>query len=303
MVVLFSESYKAYYYAPVVSFPFCVTFITLIFCVLTPFFLQFSSEKFWYPIDREYEHPIIRFKDEYIINLLDVTGEVTTISSFSKLNKQNDDQPFISSVNIIKNEINNDDVYDSLNLKCIVTKNPDAKYTGIKVILFFDYIITKIAKYHFQSFVIASGEHNLGITGFETRGELKLYQKVPFYVGDYTNETYKEDYFEQGHKSIDFDDLYKNFTNRDYYTYYDYIKKIKPFLDDSTISIDVKVEIPSYQEILYYQPHYMNLKFKWIQYFAIFIPTFIVCKIFIQFILKNRVFNVSMESDLPKEIN
>ena len=71
MVVLFSESYKAYYYAPVVSFPFCVTFITLIFCVLTPFFLQFSSEKFWYPIDRDYEHPIIRFKDEYIINLLD----------------------------------------------------------------------------------------------------------------------------------------------------------------------------------------------------------------------------------------
>ena len=105
----------------------------------------------------------------------------------------------------------------------------------------------------FWSFVIASGENNLGITGFETRGELKLYQKVPFYVGDYTNETYKEDYFEQGHKSIDFDDLYKNFTNRDYYTYYDYIKKIKPFLDDSTISIDVKVEIPSYQEILYYQ--------------------------------------------------
>ena len=47
----------------------------------------------------------------------------------------------------------------------------------------------------------------------------------------------------------------------------------------------------------------MNLKFKWIEYFAIFIPTFIVCKIFIQFILKNRVFNVSMESDLPKEIN
>jgi len=303
MVVLFSESYKAYYYAPVISLPFCVILITIIFCICTPFFLQFSNENFWYPIDKEYEHPIIRYKNEYLIYLLDENGIVTTISSFSKLNNPDESLPFISNVNIIKSEINNDDIYDSINLKCTVTKDRNMNYTGIKVLLFFDYIVLKMAKYHFHSFVIASGEHEKGITGFETRGELKLKQKIPFYVNDFFNETYKIDYFKQGHKAILFDDLYKNFTNRDYYTYYDYNKKIKPFLDDSTISIDVYVEIPSYQEILYYQPHYMNLKFKWIQYFAIFIPAFIVCKTFIQFILKNRVFNVCMESDLPKEIN
>ena len=67
MVCLYRETYNAYYYAPFCSIPFLISLVSYLVLILLPFFLQFSTtgENFWYTPTIFYEHPVIRFNDEY----------------------------------------------------------------------------------------------------------------------------------------------------------------------------------------------------------------------------------------------
>lgn len=317
MVCLYWETYNAYYYSSLFSISAFITIVSVIVLLLLPFFLQFSTinEKFWYTTSTYYEHPVIRFNDEYVVSinyLIDDTSYNLYFTPYSQLNQfytTNGDfnDIFINSIIIEKEEVNNDNVIDSLNLKMNLIKSSSVKITDIKIILFLDYILQSNVKYQFQTICLIDGFSSNGISQLVTNGRLKLRQKLPFKMTDFFNMTYSTNYFlTHGYFGSDFKSIYENFTfGRDYSTQYEYIyKNILPDSGSNTlVDINSIIEIPSYQEVIFGMPSYMNLKFKWITYLAAFIPTYIIIWYYLNFFFKNRIANVSVQGDLPKTIN
>ena len=62
----------------------------------------------------------------------------------------------------------------------------------------------------------------------------------------------------------------------------------------------INIMLPKYQEVIYAQPPYINLKFKWIQYLALLLPTLIIINYFIGFAFQNKIFDCSVLSNIPK---
>ena len=124
MVCVFSESYNRLYYAPLLSFPTCMTITSLIFLILLPFFTQFSNDNFWNPIDTYYEQPIVKNRDQYIIYGLNSEMKSFTISSISTMNKGDGT---ISNVGITPSDDNGDGIDDKITFRAVSTA--DAKFS------------------------------------------------------------------------------------------------------------------------------------------------------------------------------
>ena len=338
MVCLYRETYNAYYYAPFCSIPFLITLVSFLVLILLPFFLQFSTieENFWYTPTNFYEHPVIRYNDEYAISIIAKKNSISNTNnkkpyvffyetSYQKINdfyeesynkfiednNENEDNQkkliSINSISVTKEEVNNDDVIDSLNVKInLHLTDEDYIITDIKIMLFFDYILQTNAKYQFQTMCYLDAFSSNGISQFLSSGRLKLKQKIPFRMTEFYNMTYSTNYFHKwGILKSDFYTIYNNFTfGRDYSTKFEYIyKNIIPSNSDKDVYVNSIIEIPSYQQIIVGMPSYMNLKFKWIKYLAAFIPTYIIIWNYLNFFFKNRIANVSVQGDLPKTIN
>ena len=320
MVCLYRETYNAYYYAPFCSIPFLITLVSFLVLILLPFFLQFSTieENFWYTPTNFYEHPVIRYNDEYAISIIAQNTDDDAYvffyeTSYQKINEfyentyDPDDEISINSISVTKEEVNNDDVIDSLNVKINIHLAEDINnITDIKIMLFFDYILQTNAKYQFQTMCYLDAFSSNGISQFLSSGRLKLKQKIPFRMSEFYNMTYSTNYFHKwGILKSDFYTIYNNFTfGRDYSTKFEYTyKNIIPSNSDKDVYVNSIIEIPSYQQIIVGMPSYMNLKFKWIKYLAAFIPTYLIIWNYLNFFFKNRIANVSVQGDLPKTIN
>ena len=323
MVCLYRETYNAYYYASFCSIAFLITLVSYLVLILLPFFLQFSTtgENFWYTPTIFYEHPVIRYNDEYAISIIaqkiGKNNEREYVffyeTSYQKINEfyestyDPENQISINSISVTKEEVNNDDVIDSLNVKINIHLT-DEEYiiTDIKIMLFFDYILQTNAKYQFQTMCYLDAFSSNGISQFLSSGRLKLKQKIPFRMTEFYNMTYSTNYFHKwGILKSDFYTIYNNFTfGRDYSTKFEYTyKNIIPSNSDNDVYVNSIIEIPSYQQIIVGMPSYMNLKFKWIKYLAAFIPTYLIIWNYLNFFFKNRIANVSVQGDLPKTIN
>jgi hypothetical protein len=301
------------------SNPFLISLVSFLVLILLPFFLQFSTieENFWYTPTNFYEHPVIRYNDEYAISIIAQNTDDDTYvffyeTSYQKINEfyentYDQDKISINSISVTKEEVNNDDVIDSLNVKInIHLTDNNYMITDIKIMLFFDYILQTNAKYQFQTMCYLDAFSSNGISQFLSSGRLKLKQKIPFRMTEFYNMTYSTNYFHKwGILKSDFYTIYNNFTfGRDYSTKFEYTyKNIIPSNSDKDVYVNSIIEIPSYQQIIVGMPSYMNLKFKWIKYLAAFIPTYIIIWNYLNFFFKNRIGNVIIQGDLPKTIN
>ncbi|MCQ2817048.1 MAG: hypothetical protein MJ252_07265 [archaeon] len=84
------------------------------------------------------------------------------------------------------------------------------------------------------------------------------------------------------------------------YPFYDYEKIVMPHRSDDFLVIEVTIKVPSFQEITFETPSFSGLKFAWMKYFAIFIPFFVIFRLFLYVMLKNDVVYSRKSNDLPR---
>ena len=294
MVSVFSESYKRYYYAPWLSFPTCVTITCFIIGILLPFFAQFSNDNFWNPIDTFYEHPVIQNKNEFIIYGLTSSESFFSLSNFDRMTS---DSSLLISSNFQLIDDDNDNIVDKITFTATI--NEESSPQNIKILLFFDYFLQEKTKIQFQSMCYVDISPNGG-TDIKTKGTLMLKQKEPLKLKPFIDFDEGKDFFTSGKVLVpSFDEIYEEFTTKKKMTTkYDYISNVKNI--GAPINIQVDIEIPKYQEVIYAQPPYINLKFKWIQYLALLLPTLIIINYFIGFAFQNKIFDCSVLSNIPK---
>lgn len=79
---------------------------------------------------------------------------------------------------------------------------------------------------------------------------------------------------------------------------YDYQHIVQPFASPHKTSIMIEVEIPTSQEVKYIPGVLQTLKFAWIQYLALVIPSMWVFHRVCGFMFRHQILDSSVTSDL-----
>jgi hypothetical protein len=94
--------------------------------------------------------------------------------------------------------------------------------------------------------------------------------------------------------------LYNKYSNRNVTTKFEGDLFLSPKLnnDNNKVEIILNVYIPKIQDVLYYASFGETIKEAWIQYIYIFIPIYFLVHFILGFIIRNRVFPCSLQSDI-----
>ena len=141
-----------------------------------------------------------------------------------------------------------------------------------------------------------------GASYINTNGYLELRQKSPISSGTIARTLYYSDIFKNSTAPFDYIGTYKEFNQRNLTTVYNYDKFVMPYKSSRETELDINIDIPSYQEVIFISPLLTTLKFAWIQYLSILIPCIIVCYFILLFIFRYQIFETSIINDLPKKI-
>ncbi len=132
-------------------------------------------------------------------------------------------------------------------------------------------------------------------------GMLELKQKSPISSGTIAKTFYYTDIFKNSTSPFDYIGLYKEFNQRNLTTTYNFDKLVMPYRSNRETELDIEINIPSYQEVIYLAPILTTLKFAWIQYFSVLVPTAIIIYIILLFIFRYQIFESSVINDLPNK--
>ena len=132
-------------------------------------------------------------------------------------------------------------------------------------------------------------------------GELKLKQKSPIAQMSIP-KILKDKYLFGVDRESPYDmlALYNKYSNRNVTTKFegDLFLSPKSNNDNSKVEIILNVYIPKIQDVLYYASFGETIKEAWIQYIYIFIPIYFLVHFILGFIIRNRVFPCSVQSDI-----
>jgi hypothetical protein len=195
---------------------------------------------------------------------------------------------------------NNDNLIDKFDFRIAFNKEPSEEIKNIKILFLFNYSLSENVKGNMITPASINIDTPHGAGYIRINGDLNLYQKAPltkntFEQYDYSN-VFGSDYTEQK----EYDEILKEFSERNVSTIFEYDRFVAPLRSRSTVQIDITVNIPSFQKILYSTPQLTKFKFFWVQLMAIFIPCYIIFDIILVFLFKNKIFPCSITSDLPK---
>ena len=256
-----------------------------------------------------FEQPNVFYKGEmmiyyYYLNKENETKPVYEVKFFSTMFSFNSglksEERLFPLIKVKAFDENFDGLIDKYDFRIAFNNNINHIIKNIKIILFFQYSLKENVNGSMVTPAAIDIDTPNGAGYIKINGDLNLYQKAPltkntFEQYDYSN-VFGSDYTQQK----EYDEILKEFSERNVSTIFEYDRFVSPLRSMSTVQIDVTVNIPSFQKILYATPQLTKFKFFWVQLMAIFIPCYIIFDIILVFLFKNKIFPCSITSDLPK---
>eukprot|EP01016_Furgasonia_blochmanni_P045872 TRINITY_DN6529_c0_g1_i2.p1 TRINITY_DN6529_c0_g1~~TRINITY_DN6529_c0_g1_i2.p1 ORF type:complete len:233 (-),score=28.53 TRINITY_DN6529_c0_g1_i2:179-877(-) len=171
-----------------------------------------------------------------------------------------------------------------------------------KIFLFFDYGLRGTTKMQMQSFVMVDINSVSGISHAIIDGQILFQQKNPLISSSITRRDYNTSIFEDSNiVNFNLADLIQAMHARNESLKADYQTIVIPGNGGSNlVTIDIKLEIPVNQAVIYVPNILENLKFSWIQYLSLLIPSLYVVRHILRFAFRNRIFAAREKTNLPK---
>lgn len=244
-------------------------------------------------------HPDVKyFPNEKLIiditylNQTQLVNEIFT-TKIVDFNNEVNNKLNIPLIKVREYDYDSDGLIDEFMFKISIpfkTQNP-ANIKNIKILFFFNY---QFNDYHIKwksedSICEINIDTPYGLSYLKTIGEIKLKQSEPFPSNNYIS-----------YKSVNYDEIISKYYQRTIYTYYEYEKIAMPRRSGDFVVIESHIKVPSYQEVIFETPSFSGLKLSWIQYFAIFIPLYVIAKLLLMGLLKNDLVFSKKNNDLPR---
>ena len=308
-MILFYNSYGKIYTSDILSLSSIISLIFLCLLIFVPLFMAYSTEDFWQRVKICQEQPYVQLKKKYFISTLEKNQDNRHLSKFhtssellnSKIDSvgSEDNERLITgfSISILNIDENGDSFNDKIQIKMsFMTEN----LLNIKMMFFFDYYLLKKSRFYTESMMYLDIDAN-NANSIILNGELKLKQKSPIAQMSIP-KILKDKYLFGVDRESPYDmlALYNKYSNRNVTTKFEGDLFLSPKLnnDNNKVEIILNVYIPKIQDVLYYASFGETIKEAWIQYIYIFIPIYFLVHFILGFIIRNRVFPCSVQSDI-----
>ena len=225
----------------------------------------------WNETSYYYEQPSVEFEDQLIIYKTE-DNEDKFFSSILPVNKANSGSLF-NNIPLIKYSFfddNNDGLKDRFKFK--ITFYPDNmnNLKNIKLVFLFKYEVRTNVVGRMNTVAMVDIDTPLGASYIKVDGNLNLMQKSSMDRTTFYNEYYYRNIFNNTNgEYLSFDEIANEYYSRNFSTYYDYDTYIIPMKNPNAVKIEVNINIPSFQKILFSTPLFTKIKFFLLQYFSI----------------------------------
>ena len=205
---------------------------------------------------------------------------------------------------------NNDGLIDRFNFKITFLTDHVNEIRNIKLVFFFRYEFKENVVGKMNTVAMADIDTPLGASYIKVDGDLKLQQKTAIDRTTFYNENiyrfiYRSNTNQDTQTSIDnnyqlydFNDIAKEYYSRDFSTLYDYDTYIVPMKNPRIVRLEVNINVPSFQKILYSTPLFTKIKFFWAQYVSVLIPIAGIFYFIMQFAFRNHIVDSINSNDI-----
>ena len=232
-------------------------------------------------------------------------------STIIQLNELYEDKNLFSFAPLIKYDYfddNNDGLIDRFNFRITFYDEDVTKIQNIKLVFLFKYEFRINVIGRMNTVAMADIDTPLGASYIKVDGDLKLRQKSAIDRTTFYNEFYYENIFNKKDPNNDqnilpkeiytFNEIANEYYSRNFSTYYDYDAYIIPMKNPRAVRIEVNINIPSFQKILYLTPLFNKIKFFWCQYVAVLIPIAGISYFIMQFVFRNHIVSTINSNDV-----
>lgn len=230
--------------------------------------------------------------------------ETRFYSTILNVNSNNDGQLFEKSP-LIKYEYfddNNDGLIDKFKFKITFfqdEQNKDVKQLrNIKLAFFFKYEFLSNVRGRMKTVALADIETPLGASFIQVDGDLNLQQKDAIDRTTFYNEYVYRNIYDNENELKEFHEIANEYYNRDFSTLYDYDTYIMPMKNPRIVRLEVTINVPSFQKILYRTPLFTKIKFFWAQYVSVLIPVAGIFYFIMQFVFRNHIVDTINSNDV-----
>ena len=313
-MILFYNSYGKIFTSDILSLSTIVSLVFLFLLIFIPLFIAYSTEDFWQRLKICQEQPYVKLNKKFFISTLELEENSKVNSSkfytsSNEINSQllslsdNETDYLLKGVTIgISNIDENGDSYnDKIEIKLsFVLPDVQTKLKNIKMMFFFDYYLIKKARFYTESMMYLDIDTPNGENRIVMNGELVLKQKSPIAQMSIP-KVLKDKYLFGDDRESPYDmlALYNKYSSKNITTKFEGDVFLSPNNNNNNkVDIILNVYIPKSQDVLYYASVAETIKEAWIQYIYFFIPIYFLIHFILSFILRNRVFPCSVQSDI-----
>ena len=314
-MILFFNSYGKIFTSDILSLSSIVSLVFLCLLIFIPLFIAYATEDFWQRVKICQEQPYVKLEKKYFISTLEEKyysrfyTSSNLINSYLSLLEDDDDDYLLSGVSIGISNIdeNGDSFNDKIEIK--ISFIPTTTLKNIKMMFFFDYYLIKKARFYTESMMYLDIDTPNDENRIILNGELKLKQKSPIAQMSLPR-VIKDDYLFGIDRESPYDmlALYNKYSSKNITTKFEgdiFLSRYNVENNgngNNKVDITLNVYIPKSQDVLYYASFAETIKEAWIQYIYLFIPIYFLIHFILGFILRNRVFPCSVQSDIEGDV-
>ncbi len=281
MLRVYSEYYIREYSARAFSLSSFCCIMMFVVAVFLPFLLMISTNQFWLFTSIAYEQPKISYSGELYMNVL--ASDSRSYCSVARIHAPFVDQGLALNpvVSVTTEDTNNDGVPDLITLNATIPTTT-SNVRQVNLIVGLDYLLQETASISMNGGIFLSFFSPAGASYMRATGDVVLVQRFPLYPSMAKRYLYLTQDLFSTFEASGYQAAFKAYHLRNDTLILEHTTKMVGISGSaSMLTLEVKLRIPTNQEVMYQQPLFEILKFAWIQYMAFFVPIFAVAYYFL----------------------
>lgn len=271
--------------------------ITVFLVIVLPFMAAWSTHRFFVREMVDYVQPEVKFTNEMIVEALTNPGTanaVDVVKQFSTIQDLNDQFPTLLTspkLSVDSFDENSDLRNENLKIEFKFDHLSDEKIKSLHILFYLQYYIGGDINAQFKTlcYVELNAPTGGSIGGTIMKGPLELKQKSPIATGTIKRSLYattlEDDYLNYGIQGLL--DLYNA---RNQTTVFDAAPLVHPYGLNTETKIELNLQIPTSQRVLYYASGFQVFKNAWVQYFTLLVPIYYLLYVLIYgYIVKSNI--------------
>lgn len=273
MALLFQDSLKKSYYTTSSSCSNLFCWLLLLTGLTLPFVLVFSTNDFWQTRGVYQEQPVVLDRKELVLFAHLSDGTSLVFSSQGPVNEiffENTAGMALSSSPRDSNFDGKPDWYDYN----ITLYTPPSAVRNLRALVLFDYSLQERVRLDMVVMAYLDVDTPAGASFVFTDGSLRLKQKQGILPGSITRTVYNKTLWTVGTANeMSLPLIMQRYNDRNETAEYQYgAPLVLPGGNSHTVQLNMKIRVPTHEDVVYHRPLLESLKFAWVQYLGLLLP-------------------------------